>query len=57
MSIYESIYEIFSKYIYDYNVPVGSYQELVCILVSTAACLFVFSIPFIIVFRIIKLFV
>ena len=57
MSIYESIYEIISKYIYDYNVPVGSYQELVCILVSTAACLFVFSIPFIIVFRIIKLFV
>lgn len=53
MSIFDSIYSLIETYIFG-SVVAGSYYELVCILVSTCACLFVMSIPFIIVWRVIK---
>lgn len=53
MSIFETIYNLIETYIFG-TVAVGSYYELVCILVSTCACLFVMSIPFIICWRVIK---
>ena len=55
--IYNTLYDLVNSYIFVGNVLVGSYQELVCIIVSVIGCLFVFSIPFILVYRIIKLLV
>lgn len=46
MSIYQSIYDLFNTYIYGGLIQSGSYEELVCILISTIACLFAFSLPF-----------
>lgn len=54
MIIYDTIYQLIEQYIYG-SVVAGSYQELVCIMVSTAACLFIIALPFIIVWRVIKL--
>lgn len=54
-SIYQTCYDLVTTYLFG-SVAVGSYHELVCIAVSVMATLFVFAIPFIVVYRIIKLF-
>lgn len=54
MSIYDNIYNLINTYIYGGNVTSGSFMELVCILVATIACVFLISLPFIIVWRIIR---
>lgn len=54
MNIYQTCYDLVNTYIYGGSVIEGSYMELVAIAVSTCACLFVFSLPFIIVWRVIK---
>lgn len=53
MPIYNSIYQLIEQYIYG-TVEIGTYQELVCILFSTGACLFAMSVPFIVVYLIIR---
>ena len=53
-SIYQTCYDLVQTYIFG-SVQVGSYQELVCIIISAAACIFVFSLPFLIVWRFLKL--
>lgn len=55
MGIYQPIYDLVNTYIYGGTVAVGSYQELCCIAVSTIGCLFVMALPFIIVWRIIRI--
>lgn len=55
MNIYQTCYDLVNTYIYGSTVQVGSYQELVCIAVSTLACLFVFSLPFVLVYKVIKM--
>lgn len=52
--IYQSCFDLVEQYIFG-SVAVGSYQELVCIIVAVTACLFVMALPFILVWRIIKL--
>lgn len=54
MSIYHNIYNLIVKYIYG-GVQLTEYMELTTVLLSTAACLIVFAIPFIIVLLVIKL--
>lgn len=51
MNIYQMCYDLINQFIYGNSVQIGSYQELVCILVSTFACLFCFAIPFMIVYK------
>lgn len=55
MNIYSTCYELINTYIYGGTVVTGSYNELVCIAVSTLACLFVFGIPFILCWKILKM--
>lgn len=55
MSIYQSIYDLINTYVYGGLIEVGSYQELVAILFSTGACLFMMSLPFLVVWRVIKM--
>ena len=52
--IYQTCYDLIAQYVYG-SVTVGSYQELVCILVSTCACLFVVALPFVLVWRVIRM--
>lgn len=52
--IYQTCYDLVAQYIYG-AVDVGTYQELVCIAVSTCACLFVMALPFVLVWRVIRL--
>lgn len=55
MSIYQTLYDLVNTYIFGSSVTVGSYQELVCIAVSVVGCLFVFALPFLLVWKIIKI--
>lgn len=55
MSIYDSIYDLLNQYIFGGNIIPSSIQDSSCSLVSTALCLFVVAIPFIMVWRLIKL--
>lgn len=52
--IYNNIYALVEQYIYG-SVAVGSYQELVCIAVATMACLFIIALPFLVVWRVIRM--
>lgn len=56
MSIYQTIYDLIETYIFT-SVEVGTYQELICIALSSCACIFLIALPFLIVWRIIRLFV
>lgn len=52
-SIYQTFIDLLSTYIFGNNVPTGSWEELMCILISTLACLFVVLIPFIVVYKVV----
>lgn len=56
MNIYQTCYDLVNTYIYGGAVEIGTYSELVCISVATLACLFVFALPFILVWKILKMF-
>lgn len=53
--IYQTCYELVAQYVYGGSAQLESYQDLVCVAVSTLACLFVIALPFILVWRVIKL--
>lgn len=55
MTIYDSIYNLLNQYIFGGNIIPSSVQESSCSLVATALCLFVVAIPFVMVWRLIKL--
>lgn len=52
--MYDNIYMLIEQYIFSGSIITGSYQELVAISLSSIACIFLFALPFIIVWRIIK---
>lgn len=54
MNIYQTCFDLMNQYVYGGTVQPDTFTELVCILFSTAACLFVMSVPFIVVFLFIK---
>lgn len=55
-NIYQTIYDIFNTYIYGGTVTSGTYQELVCIALATCACVLFAVLPFVVVWRIIRVF-
>lgn len=55
-NIYQAFYTLLQDYIFGGAVVVGSYEDLVCIMVSTIAALVLVVFPFIIVWRIIRVF-
>ena len=54
MSIYQNLYDLIVNYIYG-NVPLTSDMELVTVTLATIGCVFVVSIPFIVVWQFIKI--
>lgn len=55
--IYQNLYNLVVTYIFGTDlVVVGSWYELVSILIASVGSLFVMALPFILVWRIIKLF-
>lgn len=57
MAIYDTFYDLLNTYIFGGGIAVGTYADLVCILLSTIACLFCVALPFIVIWKAIKLFV
>ena len=51
---YQTCYDLFNTYVYGGTVVEGTYEDLVCIQVSTLACLFLFALPFLVVFWVIR---
>lgn len=54
--MYNDIYNLIANTIFESSSLTG-YQDLVCTFTSTIAVLFVLSIPFIVVYRVIKMLV
>ena len=54
MSIYQNIYDLIVQYIYG-GVQLTADMELVTVFLSTSACVFVFSLPFLLVWKILKM--
>lgn len=52
--IYQGIYDLIEQYVFG-AVQGGTYQELVCIAVSVMAVLFVMALPFVLVYRVIRM--
>lgn len=55
MGIYGDIYNLIQTYVFGGVVDVGSYQELITILISAFGVLFVVSVPFLLIIKIIKM--
>ena len=53
MSIYQSIFDVIHTYIYG-GVTLTADMNLVCTLISTLACLFAVSLPFVLVWKVIS---
>lgn len=54
-NIYQTIYDLVATYIFGGSVDVGTNQELVTMLLATCACIFVFALPFVVVWKVMKL--
>lgn len=54
MNIYQDIFDIVKQYIFG-GVELTANMDLVAITLSTIGCVFVFSLPFLIVWRLIKI--
>lgn len=54
MNIYQDIFDIVKQYIFG-GVELTANMDLVAITLSTIGCVFVFALPFVIVWRIIKM--
>lgn len=55
MNIYTQIYNLFNEHIFGGELVAGSFEELVVIFYSMTACLFMVSLPFIVVYFLIRL--
>lgn len=55
MNLYQTCFDLINQYIYGNSVVSGTYQELVCIIASTGAVLFLFALPFLLVKKILNM--
>lgn len=55
LDLFNEIYNLLVNNIFGGSVQVGTYQDLICSLFSASACLFVLIIPFLVVYKVIKL--
>lgn len=54
MNIYQDIYDIIIQYIYN-NAEITAHMDLVAVTLSTIGCIFVFAVPFIVIWRLIRI--
>lgn len=57
MNIYQSLYDLINEYVFGMSIVAGTHQDLVATLISTAGVVFLVSLPFMLVWRVIKLIV
>lgn len=55
MSIYDNIYNLLNQYVFGGNIIPSTVQDSSCSLIATALCIFVVAIPFVLVWRVIKM--
>lgn len=55
MGIYQGLYNLLELYIYGGNIVEGSHMDLICVLLSSMGCVFLVSLPFLVVWKLIKL--
>lgn len=51
MNIYENCYNLINQYIYGNSIVAGSWEEMTAVVLSTIGVIFLFSIPYIIVYK------
>lgn len=54
MSIYQNIFDLIQEYIYG-GVALTADMELVATSLATTACIFVFALPFLVVWKVIRM--
>lgn len=54
MNLYQNLYDLINTYIYNNTIIEGSWEELTTILLSTIGCIFLIALPFLLVWKIIK---
>lgn len=55
MNIYQGLYDLINQYVFNNTIVVGTHQDLVCIMLSTIGWVFLTLLPFLIVWRFIKM--
>ena len=55
ISIYDTIYSLVNKYVFGNNIESGSHQDLTATILSTTICVLVFALPFLIIWKVIKI--
>ncbi len=55
-NIYQQFYDLLNNYIFGSTVVPNTYEDLICIIISTVACLLLVALPFVIVWRVIRVF-
>lgn len=55
MSIYQSIYDLINTYVFGNAIVVGTYQDLVTIILSTIACVYLVALPFLVVRKLLSM--
>lgn len=55
-NIYTTIYQLLESILFG-SVTAGTYPDMICVMVSTFACLFMIAVPFIVVYKVIQLIV
>lgn len=55
MNVYQSFYDLLNTYVFGGSIVAGSYEDLVTIFFSMTCTLFLVSLPFLIVWFLIKL--
>lgn len=56
MSIYQNIYDLIVTYVYG-GATLSAHMELVTVTLATIGCVFVFALPFVLVWKVCKMFV
>lgn len=54
MNIYQDCFDLIHQYIFG-GAELTANMDLICVALSSFACIFVFSLPFLIVWKVIKL--
>lgn len=54
MNIYQSLYDLINTYLFGGEIVLNSVPDLVATLLSVCGVVFIFSIPFMLVWRVIK---
>lgn len=54
MNLYQDLFELIQTYLFG-GVELSAHQDLVAVTLATIGVLFVFSIPFVVIWRVIKL--